>query len=145
MIKKTKKSLSVESGESSFSWSTGFLVAILAIIIILLATEYFYQIPSHYFRDEKPPKVDITRPVSSPGADTGVSPDISVCTREYMPVCGDDDQTYSNACLARSAGANIQYDGACRGTDETLPMTNTASVDTPPVSTPNLPVTDPAL
>jgi hypothetical protein len=38
-----------------------------------------------------------------------------VCTREFMPVCGCNGQTYSNACVAASAGFDVAYVGVCRG------------------------------
>ena len=31
----------------------------------------------------------------------------------YVPVCGADDVTYGNACIAERAGARIQYAGLC--------------------------------
>lgn len=36
------------------------------------------------------------------------------CTREYKPVCGCDEITYSNACVAESAGVLKWSDGACK-------------------------------
>lgn len=36
-----------------------------------------------------------------------------VCPQVYMPVCGCDGQTHSNACMANAAGTSVSSTGAC--------------------------------
>ena len=38
-----------------------------------------------------------------------------ICTSEYLPVCGCNDVTYSNACVAAANGTDVAYAGRCRG------------------------------
>ena len=38
------------------------------------------------------------------------------CIQVFDPVCGCNDQTYSNACMAASAGISVAHTGACKTT-----------------------------
>jgi len=38
----------------------------------------------------------------------------AMCTMQYDPVCGCNEQTYSNACLADNAGVTMYTKGACK-------------------------------
>lgn len=42
-----------------------------------------------------------------------------LCPEIFDPVCGCDGRTYSNACFAAMAGANVRKEGACPDTCST--------------------------
>ena len=51
------------------------------------------------------------------GCEKKAAKEVTFCTREYMPVCGENDNneiTYSNSCEAKKAGAEIKYKGKCK-------------------------------
>jgi hypothetical protein len=36
-----------------------------------------------------------------------------ICPSLYQPVCGTDDKTYANTCIAKCYNISVRYDGAC--------------------------------
>jgi hypothetical protein len=60
-----------------------------------------------------------------PDADCGRGDRPGVCAERaeaciliFDPVCGCDGRTYSNSCIARSAGVSVDHDGPCDGSAE---------------------------
>lgn len=37
-----------------------------------------------------------------------------ICTQEFLPVCGCNGETFSNACQAAAAGFDVAHPGKCR-------------------------------
>lgn len=54
---------------------------------------------------------DMCGAADAPGICTPVP---EMCTMDYMPVCGCDDETYSNECVANSNSISASYAGECK-------------------------------
>jgi hypothetical protein len=59
-------------------------------------------------------KNDEITPEEEPCIDTELINQTTVCYEIYTPVCGCNEMTYSNDCIAESNGILSYVDGACK-------------------------------
>ena len=44
----------------------------------------------------------------------GIAREDCICIQLYAPVCGCDDETYTNSCYAKCAGVKTYTEGKCK-------------------------------
>jgi hypothetical protein len=71
-----------------------------------------------YTEGECPVEIVDTNPVVSSWETVIPKPIASVCTMEYAPICGVDNKTYSNTCMAWDVA--VLHIGACDGSEKQI-------------------------
>jgi hypothetical protein len=77
--------------------------------VIFMRTLYNYLFIFLFFSCNSDDHVDPEPPCKTDGIDD------MVCIEVYEPVCGCDNNTYSNSCYAERAGITSWTDGECSG------------------------------
>lgn len=62
----------------------------------------------------KPTPSTVTLPITVTPKPTKTIVPETACTDLYMPVCGNNNVTYSNSCEANKAGVAVSTQGACK-------------------------------
>ena len=58
-------------------------------------------------------QVDVSDKIRTADLEAHVSQELVACTLEYDPVCGTDEQTYSNMCMLNTSEIKLDYAGEC--------------------------------
>jgi hypothetical protein len=69
--------------------------------------------------------------VSGIVAEAALTHDECICPTNWAPVCGVNDHTYSNACVAKCSNATVQYLGPCGHKEGNNTLCECAAVDLP--------------
>jgi ABC-type sulfate transport system permease component len=85
-------------------------LVVFAIALAIFGPQGFWWSQTETTTPRLPTVTDVVQiPVTVDNTSTGLTGSVTstgtaACTLDYTPVCGKDGETYSNACMANSAG-----------------------------------------